>query len=164
MARPDNEEKTEKKQHTPLGDADRAQRGRALDQMQERLHAMQSAGKNIPDEWREKTKKLAEAESREDVAAVTLWIETELPPKEYVTAEITWDTYTQFANELLHKLTVHVSCMEMITGEKNTGLISIMKEIHSLKSATNSPVVAMAELAKLRARAITLSETLQGVV
>jgi hypothetical protein len=156
----DSVEKT--KAPVAMCDLARKRRGRALDEMQARLHSVQTAGNSIPTEWREKTRLLAETDDANEVDEITRWMEINLPPQEYNTADISWPVFHQFARELINKLTLYVTSDELLTGKRDEIAVSFMKEIASLKDATPSAVIAMAELARLRARVIAACPNFSG--
>ena len=147
----------------PMTDVHRKQRGQALDDLQQRIADLKGLGKAIPDDWRDKMRALAEAHDPDVIDAIVMWMQTDLPPKEYMTEEITWQTFAHFSTALLDRLTIFAARKLILDGAPDSGARSLMVELLAIKSATDSPVVAMSELAKVRARAVALPLFAEGV-
>lgn len=130
-------------------------RGDALDEMHSRSHALALRCKQVPDIYREKIKLLADATDAETVLEVRKWMTVELPPKEYQTEEITWQTFEHFAGALLDALAMYAMRQQLLGAKKSTAAQDIAQELVAIRTATTSPVVAMAELVKVRGKALT---------
>ncbi len=134
-------------------------RGNILDEMQHRIQTLRNSGQAVPQEWHDKVSQVAESQDPGHIAETHTWMK-DLPAKEYQTAEITWETFTMFAGELLDKLTL-VAAREIILNVGNAlpdnevthAIAGLLKEIKAIRSATDSPVIAMNELAKVRTKA-----------
>lgn len=129
-------------------------RGKIVDELQERIQVLQKQGKTVPDSYREKIKEIVETQDAELVAAAAEWVATELPPKEYQTEEITWQTFEHWSEFLLERLAIYAIKHWLLSGEAPQDVVDFMREIRAIKDATDSPVVAMAELTKLRAKTL----------
>ena len=130
-------------------------RGTLLDEMHSRSHALAAKGKDVPEIYREKIKILANAEKADEVQAVATWMAVELPPKEYETDEITWQTFEHFAAALLDSLVMYAMRQQLLTGKKPAAVADLAQELDAIRTATTSPVVAMAELVKVRGKAVS---------
>lgn len=143
----------------PMTDVQRAARGRAVDELQSRMMDLKNMGKAVPQEWTDRLHELADAHDNETVTKHLDWMTTDLPPQEYMTEEITWGTFQHFSTELLDRLTVFATRCGFIDAEDSKALaVNMMKDIINIKTATDSPIVAMNELAKVRARANRLTD------
>jgi hypothetical protein len=138
--------------HPPLTDSERVTRGRAVDEMQQRMADLKRHGKEVPAEWTERLAELSDAVDHPTLNKHLEWMHATLPPKEYLTEEITWQTFAHFSSALLDRLTIYAMRHHLL-GNPETGAADIMKEIIAIRGATDSPVVAMNELAKSRAKA-----------
>jgi len=129
-------------------------RGRVVDELQARIAHIKSAGKQVPKLWHDKLSELSETSDASFVEHAHEWMVKDLPPKEYHAVEITWETYADFGNELVDKLTMYASRQSLL-GTPSPLATDLIKEIFDVRESAIDPSTAMAELTKIRARALT---------
>lgn len=142
----------------PLTDAQRVERGRAVDELQDRIAGIKRQGAAVPDEWQHRLRELAEAHDYDTVCEHVEWMNAALPPQRYATEEITWQTFAHFSTALLNDLTLYVMRSELINKDprRRADATQIMLTIDAIEGATDSPVIAMNEFEKCRKRALQL--------
>jgi hypothetical protein len=145
---------SERKKFRPMDAESVKLRGRVMDELQARIAHIQHAGKQVPKLWHDKAAELSETHDASFVEHVHEWMVKDLPPKEYHAVEITWDTYADFGNEMVDKLTMY-ACRQNLLGTPSEEAIALIKEIFDVRESAVDPATAMAELTKIRSRALT---------
>lgn len=127
-------------------------RGALVDEMQSRTRSLKRQGKAVPEEWTSKLNTLAETTDPAEISSIRDWMQLELPPLEYETDVVTWDTFKSFAEELVKKTAERAMIFQVIAGKKNAAAPDLIKEILALRNEAASPAEAMTQLGKIRAR------------
>lgn len=128
-------------------------RGNAVDDMQQRVTVLLNSGKEVPAEYTAKLRELVETDNAVALADIEQWMAAELPPKEYMVAEVTWQTFDHFSSALLERLAMYDTVQKLLNRNETAIVQALMLEIAAVPDAVQSPVMAMSELAKIRARA-----------
>jgi len=144
----------EKKSPRPMDSESTKLRGRVVDELQGRIQHLSAAGKQPPKLWHEKLAAITETDNASLVEETHEWMAKELPPKEYHTAAITWETYAMFGGELLDKLTLY-GARQNLLGQPTELAAELILQIFQVRESVIDPVAALAELAKIRGRAVT---------
>jgi hypothetical protein len=132
-------------------------RGEAVDELQARIGRLKERGKEIPAEWQDKLRQLAETDSPQIVEDVRSWMAGTLPPVGMDKEEITWQTYSHFGSALHDSLVIYASRLALLADEQYAESLAtataMIRQILSMRDNTKSPEVAMSELSKIESRA-----------